>query len=591
VRSLADGSVVKEFDTDGMHLVGADGDGDVTAIVLSTGGSYGARSLLAIMRGGAVVQRMRVDRALGAPAVLNGLVFVPHSRVHLSVIDLEGHELMRLAVRDDVASEAMTDGRNVYFGLGGLYLLDSRTQAGVKGGAKYFATPAENRRKLPGGPAFLRDTADQPPAVDSAVHRIALSFAPTSSGGEVGVSDKALYLSFYRMLFSLTDSADNARWVRSTPSDLVGVQAFAGGVVAVEENGTVSGFDAEGRALFAQSMGVTPVVASVRAEGLPASGGGEPPEPLVKQLVAAALHTDTRLVPAGELAVRLLGAMQEAEATQTLITICGQVDAPRRLREGACEALGARTQGNDAILAALAKRNDFMADQKAPPIAPLAKAAAAANEARATPLLLDHLEDPSTPGEELPAIAAALLKLADASAAARVERFLKLYHADASEPGLSEALASCAALLAKVKTAQAQPVLQRIAQDPRTDNALREAVGKQILALASAEAPKAVAEAKPEGESAEGGAPARLTPEHLTQALAPVKAEVTQCVRDDPAHPSSARLTVVVEAGKISSVQTLPASLKTCVEPLVRRINLPATRLAKRETLHHTITH
>jgi hypothetical protein len=38
-------------------------------------------------------------------------------------------------------------------------------------------------------------------------------------------------------------------------------------------------------------------------------------------------------------------------------------------------------------------------------------------------------------------------------------------------------------------------------------------------------------------------------------------------------------------------VQTLPASLKTCVEPLVRNISLPATRIAKRETLHHTISH
>lgn len=595
VRSLADGSVVKEFDNDGMHLIGADGDGDLTAIVLSTGGSYGARSLLAIMRGASVVQRMRVDRALGAPAVLGGLVFVPHSRVHLSVITPEGQELLRLAVRDDVASEALTDGHHVFFGLAGLYLLDGRTQNGVQGGAKYFAPPPANRRKLPGGPAFLRDTADKPPPVDSAVHRIALSFAPTSSGSDVGVADQALYLSFYRMLFSLNDSADSARWVRSTPSDLVGVQAFQGGVVAVEESGTVSGFDAEGRALFTHAMGVTPVVAAVRADGLTASGGGEPPEPLLTQLVAAALHTDTRLVPAGELAVKLLGAMQDAEATQTLITICGQSDAPRRLRDGACEALAGRTQGNDAILAALAKRNDFMADQKAPPLAPLAKAAAAANEPRATPLLLDHLEDPSTPGEDLPAVAAALLKLADASAAPRIERFLRLYHADASEPGLSEALASCSALLVKLKKGQAQGTLSEIAGDPRTENALREAVGKQVLALGNELEAEKSADAKSEGKAGESadadGPPAHLTQEHLTQALAPVQAQVTQCVRNDPGHPVSARLTVVVEAGKVFSVQTLPASLQTCVEPLVRRISLPATRLAKRETLHHTITH
>jgi hypothetical protein len=597
VRALATGSVVHELDADGMHLIGADGDGDITAVVLSTGGSYGARSLLVIMRGGAIVQRMRIERPLGAPAVLGGLVFVPHSRVHLSVITPEGDEMLRLAVRDDVASEAMTDGKHVFFGLAGLYLLDGRTQNGVKGGAQYFATPPANRRKLPGGPSFLRDTADKPPAVDSAVHRIALSFAPESSGGDVGLADHALYLSFYRLLFALTDSADNARWVRSTPSDVVGVQGFAGGVAAVEENGTVSAFDAEGRVLFSHPMGVMPVIANIRTEGLSASGGGEPPEPLIKQLVAAALHTDTRLVPAGELAVRLLGAMPEAEATETLITICGQSDAPRRLRDGACEALGTRTQGNDAILAALAKRSDFLADLTAPPLAPLAKAAAAAHEARATPLLLDHLEDPATPSDDLPAIAAALAKLADAAAAPRVERFLRLYHADAADPGLSEALVSCATLLARLKREAAQSVLEGIANDPRTEHTLREAVGKQVLVMGAANASPAASagEGKPGAAQAASsepkGPPSHLTQEDLTQALAPVQAQVTQCVRNDPAHPINARLTVVVEAGKVSSVQTLPISLQPCVEPLVKRISLPATRLAKRETLHHTISH
>src|SRR5262249_45726068 len=147
------------------------------------------------------------------------------------------------------------------------------------------------------------------------VHRIALSFSPRSAGNDVGLADDALYLSFYRLLFALNDQANSARWVRSTQSDVVGVQAFPGGVAVVEESGAVSAFDAEGRALFPGGGGVPPIVASIRAEGVGGGGGGEPPEPLLMQLVAAALHTDTRLVPAGELAVRLLGGMPDAEAT------------------------------------------------------------------------------------------------------------------------------------------------------------------------------------------------------------------------------------------------------------------------------------
>jgi hypothetical protein len=118
VRDLHSGKVLQDFDANGLNFIGADSDGSVSAVVLSSGGSYGAHSLLVILRGQEVVQKLHVEHALGAPAVLGGLVFVPHSRVHLSVISPEGTEQLRLTVRDDVASEALSDGRHVYFGLG-----------------------------------------------------------------------------------------------------------------------------------------------------------------------------------------------------------------------------------------------------------------------------------------------------------------------------------------------------------------------------------------------------------------------------------------------------------------------------------------
>ncbi|HEX6245895.1 MAG TPA: hypothetical protein VFZ61_33450 [Polyangiales bacterium] len=248
VRDLTSGQVVEDLDAAGMQFVGAASDGSVSAVVLSSGGSYGSRSELVLMRGRDVSKRLSVDTSLGVPAVVGGIAFVPHSRVHLSAITAEGEELMRLTVRDDVASEALSDGQQVYFGLAGVYRLDGQTPQGTKGGAHYFAPDVVQRRKLPGAPAFLRDTSEPPAPVDSAVHRIKLSFWPTSTADRVGASDAALYLSFYRLVFSLNQALDAAHWLRSTRSDIVGIGAHPGGVVIVEESGSVSAFDAAGSA-------------------------------------------------------------------------------------------------------------------------------------------------------------------------------------------------------------------------------------------------------------------------------------------------------------------------------------------------------
>src|SRR5690606_6307919 len=65
VRALAGGRVVQELSPGGMRLIGADGDGEITAIALSTGGSYEGRSQLVVMRGGAVTAKLDTKYPLG----------------------------------------------------------------------------------------------------------------------------------------------------------------------------------------------------------------------------------------------------------------------------------------------------------------------------------------------------------------------------------------------------------------------------------------------------------------------------------------------------------------------------------------------
>src|SRR6185436_7613757 len=107
-----------------------------------------------------------------------------------------------------------------------------------------------------------RDTTEAPAPVDSAVHRIRLSFWPAAAGAAgVGLANDALYLSFYRLIFGLDASGKQTRWVRSMQTDAVGLSAGATGVVVVEERGTVSVFDADGALQFEADMGAAPIVA------------------------------------------------------------------------------------------------------------------------------------------------------------------------------------------------------------------------------------------------------------------------------------------------------------------------------------------
>jgi len=330
----------------------------------------------------------------------------------------------------------------------------------------------------------------------------------------------------------------------------------------------------------------------VRAEGVSAGGGSQALPSLVEQLSAAALHEDTRLVPAGELAVRLLAPLPADEASRALIEICSNGDVARRIRDTACELLGTRTDGIDAVLVALAKHADYLQDEHAPPLAPLARAAATAADRRAAPLLLGHLEDPATNAEDLPVLVNALATIGDASVVPGVARFLRMYHADVSDGSLSDALVFSTQLISRLSPDSAGSTLEPIASDSLGDNTVREAARTELAKLPTSASSDGEHTSQASAEpTAETATPARLSAEDLSRALTSVRAEVTECVRNDSAHPASGRLTVVVEPdGSVHSVRTLPESLLACVGPVVRRLKLPAASFGKRETLHHTIT-
>src|SRR5690606_24625653 len=110
-RDLRTGAERFRTDDEAMHLIGADGEGNLGAIVLSTGGGVGAHSRLLVTRAGDIDWDAEVDYALGKPAVRAGMVFLPWSNQNVSVVDAgSGRELARLRVADEVVAEAFSAG-------------------------------------------------------------------------------------------------------------------------------------------------------------------------------------------------------------------------------------------------------------------------------------------------------------------------------------------------------------------------------------------------------------------------------------------------------------------------------------------------
>ena len=62
------------------------------------------------------------------------------------------------------------------------------------------------------------------------------------------------------------------------------------------------------------------------------------------QLVDAALNPDARLVPARAMAVSLLAALEDEDATTALIEICQERSTPERVRKVACVELAKRNE-------------------------------------------------------------------------------------------------------------------------------------------------------------------------------------------------------------------------------------------------------
>lgn len=600
-RDVRTGATRFSFGDRGMWLVGAAGEGHLGAFTLSTSAGAGAHSELVIVRGTEIAHRMGATHAMGSPEVAGGMVLVPWGSQYLSFLDaVTTEEVARVRVRGSVLGHAFAKGGHVYVGQRDLFRLTPSIASGTRAEAAHYAPPALD---LPGRPGFMVDPYQAPPTPDSAIHRVRMAFRPSGTGEDVRMTDDNLYALFHRVVFALDATTGVVRWAYESERDLSGAEPVPGGLLLADEAGGITTLDARDGSVRRQLTGThAATLVRFHALQLDLSDAAPVTSHVAEQLAAIVNDGDTRMAPASVFALRALASLPGDSPTLSLLAICESTTASRSVRDEACSALAERSDGRDAILGALARHGDFVSGTPVPPIGPLAQAAAGMGATEAVPLLIRHLADPATPDDALQSVVQALGTLATPEVVPPLLEFLRLYHADAAGQGMTLALEAAMNAASELDPAAALPVLEEVAHDEQSGTSLRlraeHLVERHAAQVASEQAAReqeeAEARAEAEAEAIANGtatptvvaaAPlSHLTPTVVHTALEPALPAIRDCMTQAEPVVDSVRLVLVVNpTGEWSAVGTTPASLQTCVAPLVRAQPMPAVTSSLRQ--------
>jgi outer membrane protein assembly factor BamB len=466
--------------SDGRAVRGAGDDGKITVVTL--GRPRGGQSLLlAVTRGGDVVQRIESDADLGAPAALGGVAFVPWGNQYVSAIDIaSGKEEGRLLLREQV-SRAIAIDSELWFGEIGLTRFDQLIGGAAGGKANRVAPPP---RALPGSPAWFFDGSQVLPATSAARDRVRLYARPLAE--PLGLDSQRVSATYFRVALGLSPPNAELRWVRTFEADLIGGDAAAGGFVYCDARGKIHVIAAEnGSAGRSAELGEPLRSCAVQGGSLRVEAAANT-EALSAQIAKALELREHEMFAVQSFLLQELAPIADPGVTKTLIDVASNARTPPALLERARRFLSERRNGNDFMLDALARHYDFLSDVlRPPPVGPLADALAAMNEGRAAPLLARHLNDPANTPDDIERAARALTKLATAKELDELKTFFALYRATADEEALVRAVLSTAAALIRIGGNDGQAIIERAAEDPLT----HPDVKRGLAELAPAKAP------------------------------------------------------------------------------------------------------
>jgi outer membrane protein assembly factor BamB len=451
-------------DTGGLPLRGAGDDGAVTVMTFSQASGKGSL-LLAVQRDARVVRQIETDKDLGAPAVLDGLAFVPWGSEYVSVLDLSnGDEAARVTLREKV-SRAWAEGGTLEFGELGVFRFDEHIKDASRRGATHLALP---QRELIGTPIFMFAGTEPLPAVSDARDKVRLFARSTDAPGPIAVEGNVLYATYFRFIIGLgAIPTEPLAWVHTQAADVIGGAAAHGALVACDVAGKVTMIDQRsGGALGELDMGEPLKACTVNVDALRPTGTPPPAQALVDQLTHAVAATGPDMATAQRFFLRELAAQPDDAATAALVSLATDPKADAELHAAAGDALAARRNGGDSMLSSLDHPYDWLRDVMAPPpVGPVARALAASNDPRGAAPLARYLLDTSITDDDVRDVAAALAVLATPREKDALLEFFGMYRAATSRGALLDAVVSVAQALLRVSPDDARTLLGRAAAD------------------------------------------------------------------------------------------------------------------------------
>lgn len=472
--------------TGGTPLLGAGDDGNLTAISLSRSGGS---TLLIVGRDGAVKRQIETDKAIGDPAVVGGVVFVPWANQYVSALDgLTGEELGRVTVREKV-SRALSIGGALYFGEMAYVRFDDKIGGASRGQASRVGIPS---RELPGTPRLLVPGTEKVPAVANARDRDRLFGRPNGESNPLTIDSNRFYASYYRLVFGFESSRGHLAWVRSHPSEFIGGEAIAAGLVLCDEDGKIVVLDAQtGQTSMEKSIGEPIKSCVVQADTFRAPRPTQAGPSLGQQITDAVTLREATLATAQRLLLRELATLEDESATKTLIDIASDPRSVPILVADARAALATRRNGVSFMLVALGKHYDFLHDVLvSPPVGPIADALAATKETKAAPLLAAHLFDPAITDDDVKHAAAALALIATDKELPQLKQFFSMYRGTASNDELALAAASVGEAIVRVDPKGGRSIIEAAAKDAMTVDVTRGRLDALLAATEKSAADK-----------------------------------------------------------------------------------------------------
>jgi outer membrane protein assembly factor BamB len=447
-----------------MALLGAGDDGKITAVAFSVGSGS---KLLVVGRDGAVKTQIETDKAIGDPAVVGGVVFVPWAHQYVSAIDgATGDEIGRITLRDKV-SRALSIGGTLYFGELAYVRFDENIRNASKGGASRVAIP---QRELPGTPRLLVPGTEKIPPVANARDRDRLFGRPDGTSNPLAVDSNRFYASYYRIVFGFESQRGHLSWVYTHPHDLIGGEAVLGGVLVCDEEGKITVLDAQtGQVSMEKSIGEPIKSCVVEADTFRAPKTSSAGPSLGQQITEAVTAREATLATAQRLLLRELATLEDEMATKTLIDIASDPRSAPILVTDARAGLATRRNGASHMITALGRHYDYLKDVLAsPPVGPIADALAAMRESKAASLIAAHLFDPAITDDDVKRAAAALAVIGTEKELPQLKQFFAMYRGTAPSEEVALAVGSVAEAILRLDPKNGRALVDAAAKDPMT---------------------------------------------------------------------------------------------------------------------------